>query len=317
MRKRAGGRRELRVKDDAPPFALLRQAVAGRVRRDFISCIGIMSNVPSIATAAPRPTLLILGGTGEGFALAKAATEQLGGAIAGLRVITSMAGRVASLRQPAGELRVGGFRGVDAAGVAHDGIEGLARYLRQEQVGAVIDATHPFAARMGWNAAAACVQAAVPLLRLERPAWQAGPGDDWEQVTDWVAAAEALRGRARRVFLTVGRQELAPFATLDEIWFLIRSVEAPDPALRFARSELLLARGPFHLEDERALLKEHRIDTIVCKNSGGGATDAKLAAAREMGLHVVMLARPARPDVAAVPTVAAAVDWARDVLAKS
>jgi precorrin-6A/cobalt-precorrin-6A reductase len=161
------------------------------------------------------------------------------------------------------------------------------------------------------------VQAAVPLLRLERPAWQAGPGDDWEQVTDWVAAAEALRGRARRVFLTVGRQELAPFATLDEIWFLIRSVEAPDPALRFARSELLLARGPFHLEDERALLKEHRIDTIVCKNSGGGATDAKLAAAREMGLHVVMLARPARPDVAAVPTVAAAVDWARDVLAKS
>ncbi len=255
------------------------------------------------------PTLLILGGTGEGFALAEAAVERLGGEIAGLRVITSMAGRVATPRLPAGELRVGGFSRADCSGS-----EGLAHYLRDQAVAAVIDATHPFAARMGWNAAAACAQAGVPLLRLERPAWQPGPEDRWEQVSDWPAAAEALRGRAHRVFLTVGRQELAPFTALDDIWFLIRSVEAPDASLTFARRELLLARGPFHLEDERALLRDHRIDTIVCKNSGGTATDAKLTAAREQGIRVVMLARPARPDLPAVPKVAAAVAWARDVL---
>ena len=246
-------------------------------------------------------TLLILGGTTEGYQLAEAAT-----ALPGLRVISSLAGRVAMPRQPAGEMRVGGFGGVP----------GLAAYLQQTGIDAVIDATHPFASRMGWNAAGACTERGTALLRLERPAWQPVAGDRWTEVDNWPEAAIALRDDdrmqpARRVFLALGRQELAHFAGLDDIWFLIRSVEAPDPAICFKQSELLLARGPFRYADERALLQQHQIDTIICKNSGGGATDGKLTAARELGIRVVMLTRPRRPDSLTVPDVPAAIGWLR------
>jgi precorrin-6A/cobalt-precorrin-6A reductase len=244
-------------------------------------------------------TLLILGGTTEGYNLAEAAIG-----LPGLRVISSLAGRVDQPRLPVGEVRIGGFGGV----------AGLADFLIQEKIDFIIDATHPFASRMGWNAASASAEAGVKLLRLERLAWQPGPGDDWQLVTDWPAAAAVLRNDAghapaRRVFLAIGRQELAHFAGLDEIWFLIRSVEAPDASLHFAQSELLLARGPFRLNDELALLQQHRIDCLVCKNSGGTATDGKLAAARELGIRVVMLARPQRPALPSAPDVAAAIKW--------
>ena len=253
-------------------------------------------------------TLLILGGTTEGYRLAEAAT-----ALPGLRVISSLAGRVGTPRQPAGEMRVGGFGGV----------AGLADYLRREKIDAVIDATHPFAARMGWNAAGAMAETRTPLLRLERPAWQAVAGDRWTMAATWPDAAAALRmvtsaaapATAQRVFLAIGRQELQHFTGLDDIWFLIRSVEAPDPAQHFAQSELLLARGPFQYADELGLLRQHRIDTIVCKNSGGDATDGKLTAARDLGLRVVMLDRPRRPALPSAADVPAAMTWLREQMA--
>jgi precorrin-6A/cobalt-precorrin-6A reductase len=244
-------------------------------------------------------TLLILGGTTEGYKLAEAATT-----LPNLRVISSLAGRVGSPRLPVGEVRIGGFGGV----------AGLAAYLRQEKIDAVIDATHPFASRMGWNAAGACAETGTALLRLERPAWQPVEGDRWVMAEDWPAAAAALRDAdpaARRVFLAIGRQELAHFTGLDDIWFLIRAVESPDPSVRFAQSELLLARGPFRATDELALLREHRIDTILCKNSGGDATDGKLAAARKLGIMVVMLQRPQRPALPSAPDVAQAIGWVK------
>ena len=244
-----------------------------------------------------KTRLLILGGTTEAYALADA--------LAGLEevhVINSLAGRTAAPRLPAGETRIGGFGGP----------AGLAAYLREQGIRAAIDATHPFAAAMARNADEGCRAAGVPLLRLERPAWVPGPGDRWELVADWEQAVAALvRGGSRRVLLAVGRQELAFFVGLDDIWFLVRVVTPPDPMPPLRAAELLIARGPFDLAGERALLATHAIDTIVCKNSGGEATEAKLAAARERGIRVILRERPARPPLPVAATPEAAIDWLR------
>ena len=238
--------------------------------------------------------LLILGGTAEAYDLADRLAEH-----SGWHVISSLAGRTANPRLPAGETRIGGFGGV----------EGLARYLNERSIRAVIDVTHPFAARMGWNAAEACRLTGVPLLRLERPAWTPEPSDLWEPVATWAEAAEALRRiDAQRVLLAVGRQELAHFTAVEDVWFLIRLVTPPDPKPHFPAAEWLYSRGPFARDDERALLDTWAIDAIVCKTSGGAATAAKLIAARELGIRVVMLQRPQRPaEVAIAPTVQAAL----------
>jgi precorrin-6A/cobalt-precorrin-6A reductase len=240
---------------------------------------------------------LILGGTGEAIKLA----ESLSTAGSPWHPISSLAGRVAAPRLPPGEVRVGGFGGVI----------GLTQFLRDEKIAFMIDATHPFARRMGWNAAAAAQMTGVPLVRLARPAWEAKPGDQWTEVDDWGMAVDLLRGRFSRVFLALGRQELAPFTALTETAFVIRSVEEPDPSLTFARADFLLGRGPFQLADERALLLRHQIDCIVCKNSGGPATEGKLIAARELGIEVIMQRRPPRPHVPEVKSVSAVIDWLR------
>ena len=247
--------------------------------------------------SANNTRLLILGGTTEAYLLADALVAD-----ARVQVFNSFAGRTPNPRLPAGETRIGGFGGV----------AGLARYLTATCIDAVVDATHPFASRMGWNAASACASTGTPLLRLERPAWTAAPDDRWESVEDWEQAVRALsRLGAKRVFLAVGRQEVAPFAVLRDTWLLVRAVSPPDPMPAFARAELLLARGPFDLPSERALLGTYAIDAIVCKNSGGDATGAKLVAARELGVPVVMRKRPRRPVVDSAPTVEAALDWIR------
>ncbi|NEX17677.1 MAG: cobalt-precorrin-6A reductase [Halochromatium sp.] len=240
------------------------------------------------------PSILILGGTSEGYALA----EALSGS--DWRLINSLAGRTSSPRLPAGETRIGGFGGV----------AGLIDYLRAQRITAVIDATHPFAATMGWHAAEACQALARPLLRLERPAWQPESGDRWHSVPDWDAACATLRALgARRVLLALGRQDLEPFVKLTTVHFMIRCVSPPDPPLAFADAELRLARGPFDLDSERALLDTRRIDAIVCKNSGGEATIAKLIAARERAIPVVMRQRPRRPAVPSRTDVGGAQDW--------
>lgn len=245
-------------------------------------------------------TVLILGGTADARALAGQLTEQ-----GGWRVITSLAGRTTAPMLPAGEVISGGFGGAD----------GLAAYLRQNHIARVIDATHPFAARMGWNAAQACATTGTPLLRLERPAWSAGPGDCWIMVDAWTQAAEWLAQHAHRVLLALGRQDLQTFAGLDHIRFVIRAVDAPAPSLAFTQAEIVLARGPFSLDDEIALLHQHRIDAIVCKNSGGSA-DAKLLAARQLGIPVVMRNRPPRPDGARVFTRQDVLAWLDQPMAR-
>lgn len=242
-----------------------------------------------------KSNILILGGITEAYALAEALAGR-----ADLRVVNSLAGRTHNPRLPAGETRIGGFGGA----------AGLAAYLREQSIDAVIDATHPFASRMGWNAAAGCEAAGVALLRLTRPAWSAVAGDCWTPVADWAGAVAALRASgSRRVLLAVGRQELAPFVGLDAIWFLIRAVTPPDPMPPLSDFQLLLSRGPFDLDSERALLDDHAIDTIVCKNSGGEATTAKLIAARERGMRVIMHERPARPVLPTAATVEEALAW--------
>ncbi len=220
----------------------------------------------------------------------------------GLTVITSLAGRTKQPAQVAGKVRVGGFGGP----------EGLAAYLEAESIGLLIDAAHPFAAQMAANADRACAEAGVARLKLLRPAWQAVAGDSWIEVANVETAARAVAERGRRVFLTVGRQDLAAFAGLDGVWFLVRSIEpAPCP---LADCTMIQGRGPFTESDEIALLKEHRIDTLVSKNSGGAATYAKIAAARSLGLPVVMIARPAAPPGDAVESVDQAVSWVKERL---
>ncbi|MGH7045489.1 MAG: cobalt-precorrin-6A reductase [Stellaceae bacterium] len=239
----------------------------------------------------------MLGGTSEGFALARVLGDE-----SGLRVVSSLAGVTSNPRLPRGKVRIGGFGGID----------GLSAYLRDNRIGIVVDATHPFAATIGGNAETACHRVGVPLLRLERPVWTPGHGDRWIEVADWAEAAAVVARTARRVLLAVGRREVAAFATLAQIWFLVRAVEAPDPMPGFEQAELLLARGPFSRDDERRLLIAHRVDTIVCRNSGGSAAKAKLVAARELGLQVVLRRRPPRPgSLPCAASVSEAAAWVR------
>jgi len=238
--------------------------------------------------------LLILGGTAEARELAGALHDR------GVPVVSSLAGRVAAPRLPPGEVRIGGFGGA----------EGLERWLVEHDVFAVIDATHPFAARMSASAFEACASAGVPLLRLERPGWRERPGDRWMWVDDVASAADAVEGIGRRALLALGRQEVAAFAGVDSTWFLIRSIGRPDPPLP-PRHEVLLDRGPFTVSGELALFDEHRLDVVVTRDSGGDQTVAKLDAARERGLPMIVVSRPSRADTAAVTAVAEAAAWAR------
>ncbi|WP_327726546.1 cobalt-precorrin-6A reductase [Streptomyces sp. NBC_00487] len=230
--------------------------------------------------------ILILGGTTEARRLA----ELLHGT-PGLRLTSSLAGRVASPRLPPGEVRVGGFGGA----------EGLAAWLRAHGADALIDATHPFAGTMSFHAARAAATTHVPLLALRRPGWVPAAGDDWHDVGSLEEAAKQLPTLGRRVFLTTGRMGLAAFAALDDLWFLVRSVDPPE-APHPARMEVLLDRGPFTLDGERELLRRHRVDVVVTKDSGGAATAPKLTAAREAGVPVVVVRRPPVPEGVTVVT---------------
>jgi precorrin-6A/cobalt-precorrin-6A reductase len=233
--------------------------------------------------------ILVLGGTGEARELAAVLTAR------GEHVVSSLAGRLADPVLPDGEVRVGGFGGVD----------GLAAWLAEHRPAAVVDATHPFASGITANAAAAC--GGTPLLRLQRPGWTPGPGDDWRWAADLAEAASMVTGTA---FLTTGRQGLAEFAGLPGP-VLVRCVDPPAVPLP-AGATLVLARGPFTVADELALMREHAVDVVVSKDSGGHMTAAKLVAARELGIPVVLVRRPPLPaGVPVVGTVAEAAAWLR------
>jgi precorrin-6A/cobalt-precorrin-6A reductase len=263
--------------------------------------------------------ILILGGTGEARQLAAALTA------AGADVISSLAGRVSRPRLPEGPVRIGGFGGVD----------GLAEFLAAERITHVVDATHPFAATITDHAAKAAARGGVPLVVLCRPEWEAAPS--WDVVPGIDAAAVAVRrwpGEA--VFLTTGRRDLGAFAADHAHSFLVRAVDPPAPvtgdsvtgdgvtgdgvtgdsadggdaALLPPRMTLILSRGPYTVEGETALMRENGIGLLVTKNSGGPMTEAKLQAARDLGVQVVMVRRPPLPHgVAMVPTVSDALAW--------
>jgi len=236
--------------------------------------------------------VLILGGTAEARELAAALDADE------VQVVSSLAGRVSRPRLPAGEVRIGGFGGP----------EGLASWLRERGVSAVVDATHPFAERISASAVRACPAAGVELLRLERPGWSQRPGDSWHWVDDLSQAADLVPRLGRRVLLTTGRQGLAVFAGVNSAWFLIRCIDPPAKPLP-PHSEVLLDRGPYELSGELELIDRHRIDLVMTKDSGGAHTSAKLDAARERGLPVVVVRRPPRPNVPSVAAVTDALAW--------
>lgn len=242
--------------------------------------------------------LLILGGSGEAAGLARALAGD-----ARYDVTLSLAGRTAEPAELPGKLRKGGFGGP----------EGLARTLVEERFDALIDATHPFANEMKRNAVEAARATSVKFLAIRRPAWVQREGDRWIKVESIEAAAAAIGPTPRRVFLTTGRMELAPFKQASQHFYVLRSVEAPAPEELPPRVELIIARGPFKLEDETRLLREHAIEAIVSKNSGGTATSAKLEAARALGIPVIMVERPDLPDAPFVATVAEALAWLNNV----
>jgi precorrin-6A/cobalt-precorrin-6A reductase len=238
--------------------------------------------------------ILILGGTAEARQLAAALARRND-----CSVTLSLAGRTAEPAPQPVPVRRGGFGGA----------EGLARYLRDERIDILIDATHPYAAVISANAAAAAREAGVKLLALRRPAWEKCAGDNWLEVVTVEDAVRALGAAPRRVFLALGRKELRPFDSAPQHFYLVRSVDPVEPPLAVPRAEYIAARGPFIETEDRALLQAHGIDIVVAKNSGGEATYGKIAASRSLGLAVIMLKRPALPEVESVATIDEALRW--------
>jgi precorrin-6A/cobalt-precorrin-6A reductase len=237
--------------------------------------------------------LLILGGTQEASALAKVVAD------ANLRAVLSYAGRVARpARQPI-PCRIGGFGGV----------QGLASYIQTNDITHVVDATHPFAAQMSRNAVSACAQTKTPLIALTRPQWKATKADRWRHVPDLEAAAKALQGPAQNVFLAVGRMHLDCFATQPQHRYLLRLVDAPHTPLPLPNATPVIARGPFDRAADRALLQKHAIEIVVAKNAGGDGARAKIDAARDLGLPVLMIDRPDLPQRHQANIPQQVLDW--------
>lgn len=239
--------------------------------------------------------MLVLGGTAEARTLATRLAAD------GLDVVSSLQGQVSRPALPAGEVRIGGFGGAD----------GLATYLRDERIERVLDATHPFAATITRHAVQACARTATPLLAIVRPPWAPAPGDRWIPVADVAAAALAVRDApvGGTVLLTTGRRDLAAFAGDDAHAFVVRAVDPPGGPMP-ARTSVVRARGPFDVEGETALLRRHDVSLLVTRNSGGPLTAAKLTAARDVGVPVIMIERPPPAAVDTVPDVDAAHVWA-------
>jgi precorrin-6A/cobalt-precorrin-6A reductase len=236
---------------------------------------------------------LLLGGTGDANALAEALVH------ARVDAIYSYAGRTQIPLPHALPTRIGGFGGA----------AGLADFIRQERITHVIDATHPFAAEMSRHAADACATTNTPLIALERAAWTRVPNDHWIEVADIDTAVTALPDAPARVFLAIGRQHIAPFAAKPQHAYTLRFVDALDGALPLPNAEVIVSRGPFTLEGDRELMASRRINILVARNSGGSGARAKIDAARELGIPVILIARPALPERPRVESVEAVMAW--------
>jgi precorrin-6A/cobalt-precorrin-6A reductase len=270
----------------------------------------MMSNSPLTSQKkTSQKRVLILGGTGEAAELTTKIEQ-----IPGVEAIASFAGRTEQINRvslknsvapnPPVATRIGGFGGVN----------GLIDYLRSQQINFIIDATHPFAAQISFNAAQAADECGIPRLMLVRPAWEQQPGDLWISVASHQAAANILPGLADRIFLSIGRQEIASYAHLKYLWFLMRMISPPAADMPVPTGKIILEQGPFSLAQERSLFLEEQIGAIVSKNSGGDATYSKIIAARELGIPVVMVQRPSRPDGTQVSDIAAVLNWVQKQL---
>jgi precorrin-6A/cobalt-precorrin-6A reductase len=239
------------------------------------------------------PNVLVLGGTLEASALCRALAE------ARVPATLSYMGRVERPKPQPIPVRIGGFGGVP----------GLVAYLRDHAVTHVVDATHPFAAQMSANAVQACAETGTPLIALTRPAWEPGPGDTWQRVPDMAAAVAALAGPPRRVMLAIGRMHLADFAAQPQHHYLLRLVDEPGELPPLPHHTVVVDRGPFSAEADKALMRTHAIDLVVSKNAGGTGSVSKLIAARALGLPVLMIDRPRIPPRPVAHDIPAVLDW--------
>nr|5C4R_A Chain A, Precorrin-6A reductase [Rhodobacter capsulatus SB 1003] len=240
--------------------------------------------------------LLVLGGTTEASRLAKQDADQ------GFEAVFSYAGRTgAPVAQPL-PTRIGGFGGV----------AGLVDYLTREGVSHVIDATHPFAAQMSANAVAACAQTGVALCAFERAPWTAQAGDRWTHVPDLAAAVAALPQAPARVFLAIGKQHLRDFSAAPQHHYLLRLVDPPEGPLPVPDARAVIARGPFTVQGDTELLRSETITHVVAKNAGGAGAEAKLIAARSLGLPVILIDRPAVPARDICATLEGVMGWLAD-----
>jgi len=244
------------------------------------------------------PHVLILGGTAEARRLATLVHDRFGEKI---RLTSSLAGRTRRPVEISGDVRTGGFGGVP----------GLVDYIEAEAVSMLIDATHPFAATISRHAAEAVDKSGeAPRLRLSRPPWVQPEGLNAHVVPDMDAVASALRsGGAKRVLVTTGVQNLAVFASLPDIWFLVRQIEAHEKPLPMENADIIVQKPPFSVEGEVALMQDHNIDTVITKESGGEATAAKLQAATELGIRTILIKRPPEPPGDKVATPKEALAW--------
>ena len=236
---------------------------------------------------------LILGGTSDAHRLADALAR------AGFEAIYSYGGRTRAPAELPLPTRVGGFGGAS----------GLAEYIRREAITHVVDATHPFAAEISRNAVIACATTATRLIALEREPWAKAPGDNWIEVADIASAVRALPDERARVFLAIGRQHIAPFDTKPQHAYTLRFVDPPDGPLPLSDAEVIVSRGPFVLAGELEMMRLRKIEWIVARNSGGSGARAKIDAARELGLPVIMLQRPELPDRKRAESVAEVMQW--------
>lgn len=237
--------------------------------------------------------VLLLGGTTEASALAHALKS------ANIETVFSYAGRTrAPVAQPV-PVRVGGFGGV----------EGLTAYLSAEGISHVIDATHPFANTMAHNVHQACTARALPLMRLERPAWVAQNGDDWLSVPDIDSVCDSLPYIPSRVFLAIGRMHLDKLLRQPQHHYVLRLVDTPTEPIPLPNHTVIVARGPFDVATDTALMHAHHIDLVVAKNAGGSGAVSKITAARDLGLPVVMIERPERPDCAKAFDIETVMRW--------
>lgn len=238
--------------------------------------------------------ILVLGGSNEGFALAKTLQGHKN-----YTITSSLAGRTSLPKKPVGPYRIGGF----------GGSEGLKHYINTNKIDAIIDATHPFAQNITKNAAKAAGDTKCPLLHIWRPQWKRAAKDNWIEVPTMQAAAERLTKHHAPIFLTIGRLELAAFLPRTDLAFITRAIE-PNQNEQWPKNfHFIYAKGPFDYNQELALIKKYNIKAIVTKNSGGPGAFAKIEVARTLNLPVIMINRPPKPKGNLASTPEEALNW--------